>query len=196
MATLTASTTEPDCSFDSRGANSVPHRLTPAFSPRAFPKGKARHTAKKEPPTYLRQAESITSKSVNDVAASLRRELDGMFLMQMLYHARHHRLDGNVLNLVGISGGIARRNAGAAVALDVGPRLFERAEKIRVVVDIGNDKTERGRPGKFLVGKELQGGGVLVPGTVLFGLALAGRLVEERYRVNIREDRQRHTADG
>ena len=105
-ATLTASTTEPSCSFDSRGANSVPHNLTPALS-LGFSEREGSPNHKKEPPTYLRQAESITSKSVNDLAASLRRELDGMFLMQMLYYARHHRLDGNVLNLVGISGGIA-----------------------------------------------------------------------------------------
>lgn len=43
---------------------------------------------------------------------------------------------------------------------------------------------------------ELQGGGVLVPGTVFLGLALAGRLVEERYGVNIRKDRHCHSADS
>ena len=43
---------------------------------------------------------------------------------------------------------------------------------------------------------KLQGGGVLVPGTVFLGLALAGGLVEERYRVNIRKDRHRHAADS
>lgn len=74
--------------------------------------------------------------------------------------------------------------------------MFERAEQEGVAVDIGNDKTERGRPGKFLACKKLQGGGVLIPGTVLLGLTLAGRLVEERYRVNVRQDCHRHAADG
>ena len=73
--------------------------------------------------------------------------------------------------------------------------MFQRAEKERVVVDIGNDKTEEGRPGKFRTCQELQGGGVLVPAAVLLGLALAGRLVEESYRVNIRQDNHLHTAD-
>lgn len=62
-------------------------------------------------------------------------------------------------------------------------RMFQRAEKERVVVDICKDKTEEGRPGKFRTCQELQGGGVLVPAAVLLGLALAGRLVEERYGV-------------
>lgn len=74
--------------------------------------------------------------------------------------------------------------------------MFERAEQEGVAVDIGNDKTERGRPGKFLACKKLQGGGILIPGTVLLGLTLAGRLVEERYRVNVRQDCHRHAADG
>lgn len=39
-------------------------------------------------------------------AASLRQTDWDWFLMQKLYHARHHRLDGDVLNFVGISGGI------------------------------------------------------------------------------------------
>lgn len=45
--------------------------LSPGFSER---EGSPFH--KKEPSTYLRQAESITSKSVNDLAASLRLKLD------------------------------------------------------------------------------------------------------------------------
>lgn len=81
-------------------------------------------------------------------------------------------------------------------ALDQRARCFERAEQIGVAVDIGNDKTEKGRPGKFRACKEFQSGGVLVPAAVLFGLTLAGRLVEERYRVNIRKDSHRHTANS
>lgn len=82
------------------------------------------------------------------------------------------------------------------MALHLRTRSFERADKERFAVDIGNDETECGIPGKFLVGKELQGGGVLIPRTVLAVLTLAGRLVEERYGVNVREDSHRHTADG
>lgn len=129
-------------------------------------------------------------------AASLRQTDWDWFLMQKLYHARHHRLDGDVLNFVGISGGIARRYAGLLIALHLRLRRFERADKIGLTVNIGNDKTERGRPGKFLRSQELQGGGVLVPGTVLLGLALALRLVEELYRVNVGQDDPRHSADG
>lgn len=73
-------------------------------------------------------------------------------------------------------------------------RTFERAEKVGVAVHIGNDKTESGRSWKFRAGQELQRGGVLVPAAILFCLTLAGRLVEERYRVNIREDSNRNTA--
>lgn len=129
-------------------------------------------------------------------AASLRQTDWDWFLMQKLYHARHHRLDGDVLNFVGISGGIARRYAGLLIALHLRLRRFERADKERIAVYISNDKTEAGIPGKFLACKKLQGGGVLVPGTVLFGLALAGRLIEELYRVNVGQDDPRHSADG
>lgn len=111
-----------------------------------------------------------------------------------LYDARHHRLDGHVLNFVGVPGGIARRYAGTLLTLDSRTRRFERADKKRAVVYIGNDEAEGHTKRKSLACKELQGGGVLVPGTVLFGLALAGRLVEERYRVNIRQDSHLHTA--
>ena len=82
------------------------------------------------------------------------------------------------------------------MALHLRTRSFERADKERFIVDIGNDEAECGTPGKFLVGKELQCGGVLIPGTVLAVLTLAGRLVEERYGVNVREDRHCHAADG
>ena len=82
------------------------------------------------------------------------------------------------------------------MTLHLRTRSFERADKERIAVYISNDKTEAGIPGKFLACKKLQGGGVLVPGTVLFGLALAGRLIEERYRVNVRQDGHRHAADG
>lgn len=116
--------------------------------------------------------------------------------MQKLYDARHQRLDGDVLNFVGITGGIARRYAGLLIALHLRLRRFERADKIGLSVNIGNDESERGRPGKFLRSQELQGGGVLVPGTVLLGLALALRLVEKLYRVNVRKDGHRHAADG
>ena len=129
-------------------------------------------------------------------AASLRQKDWDWFLMQKLNHARHHRLDGDVLYFVFIPGGVARRQAGTLITLDCGVWCFERADEEGIVVDIGNDKTESGRPGKFLVGKELQGGGVLVPGAVLLGLTLAGRLVEEDYRVNVRKDSHRHAADG
>ena len=74
--------------------------------------------------------------------------------------------------------------------------MFERADEIGFAVHIGNDKTENGRPWKFLACLELQGGGVLVPGTVFLGLTFAGRLVKERYGVNIREDGYLHTADS
>ena len=111
-----------------------------------------------------------------------------------LYDARHHRLDGNVLDFVGVTGGIARRYAGTLLTLDSRTRRFERADKKRLVVDIGNDEAERHRKGKLLTRKELQGGGVLVPGTVFLCLALTGRLVEERYLVNIRKDSDLHTA--
>ena len=74
--------------------------------------------------------------------------------------------------------------------------MFERADEIGFFVYIGNDKTENGRPGKFLACQELQGGGVLVPGTVLLGLALASWLVKERYGVNIRKVGNLHTADS
>ena len=114
----------------------------------------------------------------------------------MLYYARHHRLDGNVLDFVGITGGIARRDSGALLTIDNRMRMFERAEQIGFVVDVCNDKTESSTPGKLLACEELQGGGVFVPGTVLLSLALAGRLVEERYGVNVRQDSDRHTADG
>lgn len=106
----------------------------------------------------------------------------------MLYYARHHRLDGNVLDFVGITGGIARRDSGALLTIDNRMRMFERAEQIGFVVDVCNDKTESSTPGKLLACEELQGGGVFVPGTVLLSLALAGRLVEERYGVNVREE--------
>ena len=129
-------------------------------------------------------------------AASLRQTDWDWFLMQKLYHARHHRLDGDVLNFVGITGGIARRYAGLLIALHLRLRRFERADKIGLSVNIGNDESERGRPRKFLRSQELQGGGVLVPGTVLLGLALALRLVEELYRVNVGKDGHRHAADG
>ena len=115
--------------------------------------------------------------------------------MQSLYHARHHRFYGDVSYFVFISGGIARRYACAPFALDCRVRRFERAEQIGFVVDIGNDKAVASTTGKFLIGKELQGGGVLVPAAVLLGLALTGRLVEENYLVNIRHDNYRHTAD-
>ena len=116
--------------------------------------------------------------------------------MQSLYHARHHRFYGDVSYFVFISGGIARRYACAPFALDCRVRRFERAEQIGFVVDIGNDKAVASPTGKFLIGKELQGGGVLVPGTVFLGLTFAGRLVKERYGVNIREDGYLHTADS
>ena len=74
--------------------------------------------------------------------------------------------------------------------------MLERADKIALIVYIGNDKTENGRLGKYLACQELQGGGVLVPGTVFLGLIFAGRLVKERYGVNIREDGYLHTADS
>ena len=77
-------------------------------------------------------------------AASLRQNDWDWFLMQKLYHARHHRLDGDVLNLVFISGGIARRYAGLALAFDCRVRRFERTDEEGIVVDIGNDKTESG----------------------------------------------------
>ena len=80
-----------------------------------------------------------------------------------------------MLNFVFISGGIARREAAALLRLHLRMRSFERAEKVRLTVYVGNDKTEARIPGKPQVGKELQGGGVLVPGAVLLGLALAGR---------------------
>ena len=115
--------------------------------------------------------------------------------MQSLYHARHHRFYGDVSYFVFISGGIARRYACAPFALDCRVRRFERAEQIGFVVDIGNDKAVASTTGKFLIGKELQGGGVLVPAAVLLGFTLAGRLVEEGYRVNIRQDNHLHTAD-
>lgn len=73
--------------------------------------------------------------------------------------------------------------------------MFERADKIGFAVDIGNDKTENGRPGKYLACLELQDGGVLVPDAVLLGLTLAGWLVKERYGVNIRKDGHCHAAD-
>jgi len=129
-------------------------------------------------------------------AASLRQTDWDWFLMQKLYHARHHRLDGDVLNFVFISGGIARRYAGLLIALHLRLRSFERADKIGLSVNIGNDESERGRPGKFLRSQELQGGGVLVPGTILLGLALALRLIEELYRVNVGQDGHRYAADG
>ena len=129
-------------------------------------------------------------------AASLRQTDWDWFLMQKLYHARHHRLDGDVLDFVRESGGIARRYAGLLIALHLRLRRFKRADKIGLSVNIGNDESERGRPRKFLRSQELQGGGVLVPGTVLLGLALALRLIEERYRVDIRKDSHRHTADS
>ena len=119
-----------------------------------------------------------------------------MFLMQKLNHARDHRLDGNVLNFVGISGGVARRYAGPLITLDRRVWRLKRADEEGIVVDIGNDKTERGRPWKFLIGKELQGGGVLVPGAVLLGLTLAGRFVEEGNRMNVCKDGHRHAADS
>ena len=114
----------------------------------------------------------------------------------MLYYARHPRLDGNVLDFVGITGGIARRDSGALLTIDNRMRMFERAEQIGFVVDVCNDKTESSTPGKLLACEELQGGCVFVPGTVLLCLALAGSLVEERYGVNVREDGHRHAADG
>ena len=82
------------------------------------------------------------------------------------------------------------------MALHLRTRSFERADKERFIVDIGNDEAECGTPGKFLARKEFQGGGVLIPGTVLLVLTLAGRFVEERYGVNVRQDSDRHTADG
>lgn len=108
--------------------------------------------------------------------------------MQKLYDARHQRLDGDVLNFVFISGGIARRYACLLTALHLRLRSFEGADKIGLAVNVSNDKSERGRSGKFLRSQELQSGGVLVPGTVLLGLALALRLVEELYRVNVGKD--------
>lgn len=116
--------------------------------------------------------------------------------MTKLYHARHHRLDGNVLYFIFIPGGVVRRYAGLSRKLNYRMRMFERAEQIGFVVDVCNDKTESSTPGKLLACEELQGGGVFVPGTVLLSLALAGRLVEERYGVNVREDGHRHAADG
>lgn len=115
--------------------------------------------------------------------------------MTKLYHARHHRLDGNVLYFIFIPGGVARRYAGLSRKLNYRMRRFVRAEQVGVAVDIGNDKTETGRPGKFFARRELQGGGVLIPGTVLLGLTLAGRLVKERNGVNVREDGNPHAAD-
>ena len=44
------------------------------------------------------------------------------------------------------------------------------------------------------VGKKLQSGGVLVPAAVFLRLALAGRLVEERYRGNIRKARRKKSS--
>lgn len=129
-------------------------------------------------------------------AASLRQTDWDWFLMQKLYHARHHRLDGDVLNFVFISGGIARGYAGLLIALHLRMRSFERADKEGFAVYVSNDKSERGRPGKFLRSQELQGGGVLLPGTVLLGLALALRLDEKLYRVNVRKYGHRHAADG
>lgn len=74
--------------------------------------------------------------------------------------------------------------------------MFERADEIGFAVHIGNDKTERGRSWKFLTCQEFQGGGVLVPGTVLLSLTFAGRLAKERYRVNFRKNSNLHTADS
>ena len=82
------------------------------------------------------------------------------------------------------------------MTLHLRTRSFERADKERFTIDIGNDEAECGTPGKFLARKEFQGGGVLIPGTVLLVLTLAGRFVEERYGVNVRQDSDRHTADG
>lgn len=74
--------------------------------------------------------------------------------------------------------------------------MLQRAEQIGFAVDICNDKPEGCTKRKFLACKKFQRGGVLVPGTVLFGNALAGWLVEKLNRVYIRKDSNRHTANS
>ena len=149
----------------------------------------------KKPPTHHAQAENQIGNfkiCMTFIACAMKRlSVDGVI---RLYDARHHRLYGNVLDFIGVTGGIARRYAGTLLTLDSRTRRFERADEKRPVVDIGNYEAEGHTERKSLTRKELQGGGVLVPGTVLFGLAFAGRLVEELYRVNIRKDNDLHTA--
>lgn len=145
-ATLTArprSRAVYDCSLEKR--QQVPQHLTPPSRlplKKAFPKGLALLPNKT---AYLSQASgSDTSKSVMTFAASLRQKDWDWFLMQKSNHARNHRLDGDVLYFVFIPGGIARRQAGSLITLDCRVWRFERADEEGIVVDIGNDKTERG----------------------------------------------------
>lgn len=107
----------------------VPPRLTlPSV---AFSIGKAPASASKQKNAYASRASGkINFKICNDLAASRRLLLVELFLMQKLYDARHHRLDGNVLDFVFISGGIARRYAGLLTALHLRLRSFERADKV------------------------------------------------------------------
>lgn len=72
-----------------------------------------------------------------------------------------------MLNLVFITGGIARRQATTLLRIHDRMRSFERDEKIRLAARVGNDKTEARIPWKFTVCKELQGSGALVPPSFL-----------------------------
>lgn len=115
--------------------------------------------------------------------------------MMTLNEARHHRLYGDVCNFVLEPGGVSRRSSGALNASNDRVRTFERADEIRIIVDIGNDETKGSTHREFFAGKERERGGVLVPAVLFLGLALAGRLVEKINRVYIGQNGDRHTAD-
>ncbi len=115
--------------------------------------------------------------------------------MMTLNDARHHRLYGDVCNFVLEPGGLSRWSSGALNATDDRVRTFERANEIRIIVDIGDDETKGSAHREFLAGEERERGGVLVPAVLFLGLTLAGRLVEEINRVYIGQYGYRHTAD-